>query len=40
MYHIILVSEAEAIVLDHMRKLAGIWPPAVEDPLPEQKCSL
>ena len=28
------------VLLDHMRKLGGIWPPEVEDPLPEQKCIL
>ncbi|KAL7528910.1 hypothetical protein ACHAWF_002760 [Thalassiosira exigua] len=36
-----MLGEANvAIVLEQMRKLGGIWPPAVEDPLPEQKCSL
>ena len=28
------------VLLDHMRKLGGIWPPEVEDPLMEQKCIL
>ena len=36
----VLGEETVTVVLDHMRKLGGIWPPSVEDALPEQKCSL
>lgn len=28
------------VLLEHMRTLTGIWPPEMEDALPEQKCSL
>ena len=28
------------VLLEHMRTLTGIWPPEIEDALPEQKCSL
>eukprot|EP00584_Thalassiosira_punctigera_P010556 CAMPEP_0172532154 /NCGR_PEP_ID=MMETSP1067-20121228/5307_1 /TAXON_ID=265564 ORGANISM="Thalassiosira punctigera, Strain Tpunct2005C2" /NCGR_SAMPLE_ID=MMETSP1067 /ASSEMBLY_ACC=CAM_ASM_000444 /LENGTH=354 /DNA_ID=CAMNT_0013316631 /DNA_START=27 /DNA_END=1091 /DNA_ORIENTATION=+ len=28
------------ILLEHMRKMGGIWPPVVENALQEQKCSL
>ena len=28
------------VLLEHMRTLTGIWPPEIEDALPEQKCLL
>ena len=28
------------VLLEHMRTLTGIWPPEMEDALPEQKCLL
>eukprot|EP00581_Thalassiosira_minuscula_P012479 CAMPEP_0183728492 /NCGR_PEP_ID=MMETSP0737-20130205/28178_1 /TAXON_ID=385413 /ORGANISM="Thalassiosira miniscula, Strain CCMP1093" /LENGTH=369 /DNA_ID=CAMNT_0025960445 /DNA_START=145 /DNA_END=1254 /DNA_ORIENTATION=+ len=36
----VLGEEHVANVLEHMRKLGGIWPPFLEDALSEQKCSL
>mmetsp|Transcript_31483 Transcript_31483/g.66223 ORF Transcript_31483/g.66223 Transcript_31483/m.66223 type:complete len:117 (+) Transcript_31483:966-1316(+) len=39
--HLEVLGEANvAMLLEHMRKLGGIWPPIVENALPEQKCSL
>jgi hypothetical protein len=36
----VLGGDNIGVLLEHMRKLGGIWPPEVEDALPEQKCSL
>lgn len=35
-----LGKENVAMLIEHARKLGGIWPPQVENPLEEQKCSL
>ena len=36
----ILGEQKVAILLEHMRKLGGVWPPLPNDALPEQKCAL
>ncbi len=36
----VLGGDNVGVLLEHMRKLGGIWPPEVEDALPEQKCGL
>jgi hypothetical protein len=36
----VLGGDNVGVLLEHMRKLGGIWPPEVEDALPEQKCAL
>ena len=35
-----LGEENVAMLLQHMRSLGGIWPPQLDNPLEEQKCTL
>lgn len=39
-YAKVLGLENMAVLVDHMRRMASIWPPNVENALPEQQCSI